>query len=63
LSSLEGFTLPGDTASASRYWEEDIVEPVLDAVNGVQKIPEGPGIGVTLRRDVIEKFTARKQML
>ena len=29
LSSLEGFTLPGDTASASRYWDEDIVEPWL----------------------------------
>jgi o-succinylbenzoate synthase len=63
LSSLEGFTLPGDTASASRYWDEDIVEPVLDAVNGVQKIPEGTGIGVTLRRDLIEKFTVRKQII
>lgn len=59
LSSLEGFTLPGDTSSASRYWQEDIVEPLLDAENGVQKIPEGPGIGVTLKRDVIEKMTER----
>jgi o-succinylbenzoate synthase len=63
LSSLEGFTLPGDTSSASRYWDEDIVEPVLDAVNGVQKIPDGAGIGVTLKRDLIEKFTVRKQDL
>ena len=42
LSSLPGFTLPGDTASASRYWDEDIVEPVLDAVDGMQQIPDGP---------------------
>lgn len=61
LSSLEGFSLPGDTASASRYWEEDIVEPWLDAVDGVQRIPEGPGIGVGLRHDVIERFTVRRQ--
>jgi o-succinylbenzoate synthase len=62
LSSLEGFTLPGDTASASRYWDEDIVEPWLDAVNGVQQIPAGPGIGVTLKGDLLEKLTARKQV-
>jgi O-succinylbenzoate synthase len=63
LGSLEGFTLPGDTASASRYWDEDVVEPLLDAVNGVQRIPEGPGIGVRLRKDVIERLTVRKQEL
>jgi O-succinylbenzoate synthase len=59
LSSLEGFTLPGDTASASRYWEEDIVEPVLDAKDGLQRIPDGPGLGVTLKHDLIERVTLR----
>ncbi len=59
LSSLEGFILPGDTASASRYWDEDIVEPLLDAKDGVQQIPEGPGIGVTPKHDLIERLTTR----
>lgn len=59
LSSLEGFSLPGDTASASRYWDEDITE-FLDAKDGMQRIPEGPGIGVTLKHDFIEKLTVRK---
>lgn len=63
LSSLEGFTLPGDTASASRYWQEDIVEPLLDAVEGVQTIPEGPGIGVTPRRELLERLTVRRQLI
>lgn len=61
LSSLPGFTLPGDTASASRYWDEDIVEPVLDAKDGVQRIPDGPGIGVTLKRDLINTLTLRRE--
>lgn len=61
LSSLPNFTLPGDTASASRYWEEDIVEPLLDAQDGVQHIPEGPGLGVTLRHDLIDKLTLRRE--
>lgn len=59
LSSLPGFTLPGDTASASRYWDEDIVEPTLDAVDGVQRIPGGLGLGVTLKRDLLERLTRR----
>ena len=63
LSSLEGFVLPGDTASASRYWEEDIVEPLLDAVGGVQRIPPGPGSGVTLKRGLVERRTHRVETL
>lgn len=63
LSSLEGFSLPGDTASASRYWEEDVVEPWLDAVDGIQRIPEGPGLGVELRRDVVDRHTVRQQVV
>lgn len=61
LSTLENYTLPGDTASASRYWEEDVVEPLLDATEGVQRVPEGAGIGVTLKRDLIDRITRRKQ--
>ena len=62
LSALPGFTLPGDTASASRYWDEDIVEPVLDAKDGVQWIPDGPGLGVTLKRELIERLTERLEV-
>ncbi len=59
MSSLENYTLPGDTASASRYWgDDDIVEQRLDAEAGVQTVPsEGPGLGVTLRTDLIERQT------
>lgn len=59
LSSLEGFVLPGDTSSASRYWDEDIVAPLLDAVDGVQRVPEGPGTGVTLKDDLVARLTRR----
>lgn len=60
LSSLPGFTLPGDTASASRYWDEDIVEPQLDAQDGLQRIPGGPGLGVTIKRDLLARLTVRR---
>ncbi|MEZ4633342.1 MAG: o-succinylbenzoate synthase [Deinococcales bacterium] len=60
LSTLEGFTLPGDTASASRYWQEDITETWLDAKDGIHKVPQGPGLGIALKADLIEKMSVRK---
>lgn len=63
LSSLENFKLPGDTASASRYWHEDITNEWLDAVDGVQTIPAGNGIGVTLNQAVLDKVTTRKEII
>lgn len=61
LSTLENYLLPGDTSSASRYWgNDDIIEERLEAVDGLQQLPaSGPGLGVTLRRDLIERFTLR----
>jgi len=62
LSTLENFTLPGDTASATRYWgDDDIIEQRLDAVAGLQSVPhDGPGLGVTLRRDLLERLSVRQ---
>ncbi len=62
IASLPGFSKPGDTSSSSRYFEEDIVTPPLEATAGLMPVPAGPGIGVTVRRDVLEKVTvARKE--
>lgn len=61
LSSLEGFVLPGDTSSASRYWEKDISHEWLDAKDGFQSVPQGSGIGITLDNDFLQKVTVRKE--
>ncbi|HLU82002.1 MAG TPA: o-succinylbenzoate synthase [Trueperaceae bacterium] len=63
LSTLANFTLPGDTASATRYWgDNDIIEEKLDAVDGIQSLPaSGAGLGVTLRYDLIDKLTVRAE--
>lgn len=57
LSTLPGFTKPGDVSSASRYWEEDIVEEALEAEDGLMPVPEGPGIGVHLKLPLVERLT------
>lgn len=57
VSTLPGFTKPGDVASASRYWETDIVNEPLEAHDGLMPVPEGPGTGVSLNRDVLQRVT------
>jgi O-succinylbenzoate synthase len=57
IASLPGFSKPGDTASSSRYFEEDVVEPALEAVAGLMPVPKGPGTGVTVRHDVLARYT------
>jgi O-succinylbenzoate synthase len=63
LASLPGFTKPGDTASSSRYFEEDIVEPAPEAVNGLMPVPQGAGIGVAVRQDVLTRVTSEMEEL
>lgn len=64
LSSLPNFRLPGDTSSASRYWEQDIINEPLEAANGTQTIPEhGAGIGVSLNTEFVERITTRVEVL
>jgi len=55
LSTLPNFALPGDTSSASRYWETDVIHEPLEAGNGLMPVPKGPGIGVTLNREFVER--------
>jgi O-succinylbenzoate synthase len=34
LSTLSGFTLPGDVSASARYWEEDIIKPPVTESRG-----------------------------
>lgn len=61
IASLPGFSKPGDTSSSSRYFEEDIVEPALEARDGLMPVPQGPGTGVVVRADVLGRFTTSIQ--
>lgn len=63
LASLPGFTLPGDISASARYWEEDIVEPEFIVEDGTMRVPDGAGLGVSLRHERIEALTVRKMAL
>ena len=61
LSTLPGFTKPGDTSSASRYFTRDIIEQKLETEGGRMPVPQGPGIGVTLDLDYLKTATLSVQ--
>ena len=64
LSSLENFSLPGDVSASARYWAEDIIEPeVTVSAQGEIAIPDTPGRGYEVRRDLIEQLTVRKETI
>jgi len=61
LASLPGFTLPGDIAASERYFQPDLIEPPIRvAADGTVAVPTGPGIGVTIVPDRVERATERR---
>ncbi|GLU29674.1 o-succinylbenzoate synthase [Brucella sp. NBRC 12950] len=62
LSTLQNFSKPGDTSSASRYFPRDIVNEPLEAENGFMAVPKnGSGIGVTLDHEFLDTVTSHRE--
>jgi hypothetical protein len=57
ITTLPNFTLPGDTAASSNYWEKDIIDPEVTVKNGVITVPDQVGIGYEPNRQQIEHYT------
>ena len=64
MSTLAGFTLPGDVSASARYWEEDIIDPpVTVSTRGTITPPDSPGIGFAVNLQRIEALTVRKETI
>jgi o-succinylbenzoate synthase len=60
MSTLQGFTLPGDVSASSRYWAEDIIEPEVEvSPRGTIAAPASPGLGYRVKSEIIPKITVR----
>src|SRR5699024_9870823 len=60
LSTLPQFNLPGDTAGSTRYWQEDIIDPEVVVENGIIRVPDKPGIGYDVSKEIMKKFIIDK---
>ncbi|SIN89862.1 O-succinylbenzoate synthase [Singulisphaera sp. GP187] len=63
ISSLPGFTLPGDVSGSDKYYREDLVEPPIRAENGAVKVPLGVGLGFAPIEERIEPLALRQWSL
>ena len=64
LSTLPNFSLPGDIAASKRYFEPDLIDPPIDvAADGTIAVPTGPGLGVTIQEDRMERATLRQSVV
>lgn len=64
MSTLAGFTLPGDVSASKRYWTEDIITPPVEvSPRGTITRPTGPGIGYEVNEKRIEALTVRTEII
>ena len=60
MSTLPGFTLPGDVSASRRYWAQDIIEPPVEvSEKGTIQAPSTPGLGYQVDQALIERLTVR----
>lgn len=60
ISTLAGYTMPGDVSASKRYWHEDVIEPeVLVSPQGTITAPDAPGIGFEVRRERVGNLSVR----
>ena len=61
MSTLAGFTLPGDVSASARYWEEDVIDPpVTVSDTGTITPPMTPGIGYEVNEQRLNSLAVRR---
>lgn len=63
ITTLSNFVMPGDTASSSRYWFEDIITPEVVAENGVVKVSDAPGIGAEVDFEKMKQYLVKTESI
>jgi o-succinylbenzoate synthase len=64
LSSLENFTLPGDTSGTDQYFEEDVLaEPIVIEGDSCIRVPTAPGLGFPVSEKAIDRLTTAAETL
>lgn len=56
LAALPGFVLPGDISGSDRFYTEDVTEPIVMR-DGSVDVPTGPGFGVEVLPERLERFS------
>lgn len=64
MSTLPGFTLPGDVSASKRYWTEDIITPPVEvSPQGTIPRPTGVGLCYEVNEKRIDALTVRTETI
>jgi O-succinylbenzoate synthase len=64
MSTLPGFTLPGDVSASARYWHEDIIDPPVTVNSkGVITLSEDSGIGYSINEERTKSHITRREII
>lgn len=62
-ASLPGATYPSDVGAGLAYLTDDLVDDWFELRNGCEaKVPDGPGLGIQVNRDKLEKYSVATQV-
>lgn len=61
LAALPGFALPGDISASARFYAHDIVTEPFVLEDGQVRVPSGPGLGVEIDTDALDRFTVHSE--
>lgn len=62
MSTLPGFTLPGDVSASARYWEEDLIEPAIEVTpRGSIQVSQSAGLGYEVKKELVERLTVERE--
>lgn len=61
IATLPGYTLPNDIAASERYYDEDIIKPMISLDGTFVDVPKNYGIGYDVDRDNLDKFTVKME--
>ena len=54
VASLPGFSLPSDLSGSSKYYESDVVDPPIVAIDGMVRVPrERAGLGLAVLEELV----------
>jgi O-succinylbenzoate synthase len=64
MSTLPGFTLPGDVSASERYWKRDVIHPWVEvSPQGTISVPDGPGLGYNLDLEFLKSVRVRQETI
>jgi O-succinylbenzoate synthase len=61
LATLPGFNFPTDVEASERWYEDDIVDPLITlSAGGLIRIPDGPGMGYSVNAAKLDQYTVQR---